>query len=207
MNRFAKTASAKHFLMALAASLSISLMACGEPAEQTAEAPPLAGADIGGPFELTDKDGNTVRWNDFDGKYRIVYFGYAYCPDICPTETQRMMQGYAKFAKAEPALAEKIQPMFISVDPERDTPAVVGEFASAFSDKLLGLTGTPEQVKQAADNFRVFYSKGEKTPGGGYLVDHSNIVYLFGPKGEPIAVLPTDQGPDAVAADLEKWVN
>lgn len=188
----------------IAATL-LALGACDSPAP-LAEAP-LAGASIGGPFELVNSGGETVRWEDFSGKYRIVYFGFTYCPDICPTDVQRLMQGYNKFADDAPELAEKITPIFISVDPERDTPEVVGEFTAAFSDDLIGLTGTPEQVKQAASNFRVFYSRGEDTPGGGYLVDHSAIAYLFGPDGEPIATLPTDQGAEAVAAELAKWVS
>lgn len=189
-------------LLAVAAPL---LAACEvAPAPRQA---PLAGADIGGPFELVDSAGETVRWRDFDGRYRMVYFGFTYCPDICPTDVQRMMQGYHRFAEAAPQRAARIAPIFISVDPARDTPEVVGEFAAAFSDDLIGLTGTSEQVKQAADNFRVFYSRGQDTPSGGYLVDHSAIVYLFGPDGEPIATLPTDQGADAVAAELAKWVS
>lgn len=204
MNRFATPL--RRFATICALSATIALAAC-QPAETTAtQEPPLAGADIGGPFELVNKDGETVRWADFDGRYRMVYFGFTFCPDICPTDVQRMMQGYNTLAENDPEAAAKITPIFISVDPERDTPAIVGEFASAFSDKLIGLTGTPEQVKAAADEFRVFYSRGEDTPGGGYLVDHSAIVYLFGPQGEPIATLPTDQGGDAVAAELAKWV-
>lgn len=185
---------------------ALALSGCEATTAPAAE-PPLAGADIGGPFELVNAKGETVRWSDFDGRYRVVYFGFTYCPDICPTDTQRMMQGYKIFGEKAPELATKIAPIFISVDPERDTPEVVGEFTAAFSDDLIGLTGTPEQVKAAADQFRVFYSRGEATAGGGYLVDHSNIVYLFNPKGEPLATLPTDQGAEAVAAELTKWVN
>lgn len=192
---------------ALMAALLLALAACsgGDPAP--AQDPPLAGADIGGPFELVGTDGKTVRWGDFAGKYRIVYFGFTYCPDICPTDVGRMVHGLDRLAKQDPGKAEKIVPIFISVDPERDTPAVMGEFTAAFSDKLIGLTGTPEQVKAAADAFRVYYSRGEDTPGGGYLVDHSAVVYLFGPQGEPLATLPVDKGADAVAAELAKWVN
>ena len=184
---------------------TLALTACGGDAPAAPE-PPLAGADIGGSFELVDKNGKTVRWDDFAGKYRVVYFGYAYCPDVCPNDVGKMARGISLFAKEAPELAAQVQPIFITIDPERDTPEVVGQFAAAFSDDLIGLTGSPEQVKQAADNFRVFYSRGEDTPGGGYLMDHSAITYLFGKQGEPIATLPTDQGPKAVAAELEKWV-
>lgn len=189
------------------AALSLSLAACGGATTAPPQEPPLAGADIGGPFELVDQHGKTVRWEDFAGKYRIVYFGFTYCPDVCPTDVGRMVHGLGRLEKLEPEKAAKVVPIFISVDPERDTPAVVGEFAAAFSDKLIGLTGTPEQVKTAADAFRVYYSRGEDTPGGGYLVDHSAVVYLFGPQGEPLATLPVDQGADAVGAELAKWVS
>lgn len=194
------------FSTLIATPLLLALAACGMPGSEPAGEPPLAGASIGGPFELVDKNGKTVRWSDFAGKYRIVYFGYAYCPDVCPTDVQRMSQGLRLFEREEPELAAQIQPIFITIDPERDTQEKVGEFASAFSDRLIGLTGTPEQVKQAADTFRVYYARGEEQPGGGYLVDHTNITYLFDPSGQPLATLPTDLGPEAVAAELAKWV-
>lgn len=188
----------------IAAGLALS--ACtAEPAAP--EEPPLAGADIGGDFELINSAGETVRWTDFEGKYRIVYFGFAYCPDICPNDMSKMTRGLNIAIERKPDLAHKIQPMFITIDPERDTPEVVGEFASAFSENLLGLTGTPEQIRAAADAFRVYYERGEDLGNGQYLMNHSAIVYLFGPKGEPLATLPTDLGPEAVAAEIEKWVN
>lgn len=186
------------------AALLLALAACGSA---PSEPPPLAGATIGGQFELVDKAGKTVRWSDFEGKYRIVYFGYAYCPDVCPLDVQKMMQGYTLFAKDHPELAAEVQPIFITVDPARDTPAVVGEFTSAFSDKLLGLTGSEAQVAAAAKAFAVYVSKGEPNAEGGYLVDHSRAAYLMGRKGEPITTLPVEQNGAAVAAELAKWVN
>ena len=190
--------------LGLCLPLALLVSGCGgAPAGE----PPLAGAAIGGPFELVDKTGKTVRWSDFDGKYRIVYFGYAYCPDVCPFDVQRMMQGYARFKEENPELAAQVQPIFVTIDPERDTPEVVGEFTSAFSDDLIGLTGTPEQVDKAAKAFSVYYAKGEMSEGGGYLMDHSRAAYLMGPEGDPIALLRVDEGPAAVAADLEKWVS
>ncbi|HTM94521.1 MAG TPA: SCO family protein [Croceibacterium sp.] len=191
--------------------LAVVLLAssCQSNSSTTAGEAPLAGASIGGPFTLVDKNGKTVRWNDFDGKYRVVYFGYTYCPDVCPMDVARLMKGYAQFKKDEPQLAAQVQPIFISIDPERDTPKVVGEFAGAFSDDLIGLTGTPEQVKVAADAFKVFYKKGEIAGNGQYLMDHSTAAYLMGRKGEPLALLPVDvvdQG-QAIAAELEKWTS
>lgn len=189
---------------AICIAAALALSACGS-GSAPAERPPLEGARIGGPFTLADKTGRVVRWSDFAGKYRIVYFGYTFCPDACPMDVQQMMQGFARFAKAEPALAADVQPIFISIDPVRDTPARVGEFAAAFSPRLLGLTGTPEQVDQAAKAFAAYYSKGKETSGG-YLMDHARIAYLMDREGKPIAMLPVDKGPDAVAAELTKWV-
>ncbi|MFN3864745.1 MAG: SCO family protein [Erythrobacter sp.] len=199
MNRINKPSAPR--LAVLAAVLA--LTACGG----AVSSPPLAGADIGGDFALTGSKGQIVRWDDFAGKYRVVYFGYAFCPDICPTDMQRVAQGLKRLEASDPDKAAKIATIFITIDPERDTPKVVGEFAAAFSPDIIGLTGTPEQIAATAKAFKVFYAKGAPVAGGGYLVDHSNIVYLFGPEGEPLATLPVDQGADAVAAELGKWVN
>ncbi|KRA81375.1 SCO family protein [Altererythrobacter sp. Root672] len=187
--------------------LSLILSGCGNSTASPAADAPLAGAQIGGPFELVDTQGKTVRWSDFDGKFRMVYFGYAYCPDICPFDVQRMMKGFEQFKKAEPELAAQVQPLFITIDPSRDTPKVVGEFTSAFSDDLIGLTGTQEQIAQAAKAFAVYYTKGEVSESGGYLMDHSRAAFLMGRKGEPIALLPVEKGPNEVAAELERWVS
>jgi protein SCO1 len=195
----------RHYIAGATLALALCLSGCDRGAQQT-EAPPLAGATIGGPFTLVDKSGKTVRWSDFAGRYRVVYFGYTFCPDACPLDVGVMMQGYARFAKAHPGLASRVQPMFITIDPARDTPKIVGEFAAAFSPALLGLTGTQAQVDEAAKAFRVYYAKGESTPGGGYLMNHSRIAYLMGPQGEPISMLPVDKNADAVADELAKWV-
>lgn len=192
----------------LVAAAALSLAGCSAGGGDVGPGePPLAGATIGGDFTLTDKNGASVSWSDFAGQYRIVYFGFAYCPDICPTDMQRTVQGLSQFAADKPELAARIQPIFITIDPERDTPEVVGEFAGAFSDDLMGLTGSPEAIADAASKFRVFYSKGEESESGGYLMDHSRIVYLFGPEGEPLATLPADVGADAVTQELAKWVS
>jgi protein SCO1/2 len=201
MNRINKPSAT--FALLIAGALALAGCNAAAPGAE----PPLAGAAIGGDFALTASDGRTVQWDDFAGKYRVVYFGYAFCPDICPTDMQRVAQGLKVLKASDPAKAAKIQPIFITIDPERDTPQVVGEFAAAFSPDIIGLTGTPDQIAATAKAFKVFYAKGEVVEGGGYLVDDSAITFLFGPEGEPLATLPTDQGPDAVAAELDKWVN
>lgn len=178
------------------------LGACSAPAE----APPLAGAAIGGPFTLVDQDGKTVTAKDFDGVYRIVYFGYTYCPDVCPVDLQHIAQGYAAFEKTASARAAKVRPIFVSVDPERDTPTVVKQYVAAFHPRLVGLTGTSEQLAAAAKAYGVYYQRREAEGASEYLMDHSRSAVLFGPKGEPIALLPQDQGAAAVTAELERWV-
>ena len=168
--------------------------------------PPLAGAAIGGEFTLTGENEAPVSWSDFEGQYRTVYFGYAFCPDVCPVDTQRAMAGLKLFEESHPELGAKIQPLFISVDPERDTPAVLTEFTDSFHPRLIGMSGTKEQIDAVTSAFAATYTIGEKQENGGYLVGHTNITYLFGPDGEPLTMLPTDEGPQAVAAELEKWV-
>lgn len=201
MNRHAMI---KPRLLLAALFLPFALSACNS-ATPPAERPPLEGAAIGGPFTLTGKDGKPVSWSDFDGQYRIVYFGYTFCPDVCPLDVQVAMQGLNAFEKQNPELGRKVQPIFITIDPERDTPEKVGEFAAAFHPRLIGLTGTPEQIAATAKAFGAYATRGADTPGG-YLMDHSRVTYLMGPKGEPIAMLPVDKDAAAVSAELAKWV-
>lgn len=165
------------------------------------------GATLGGDFTLTGEDGKPVSWHDFDGQYRTIYFGYTYCPDVCPVDVQRAMAGLRLFEEKEPELAARIQPIFVSIDPARDTPEVVREFTASFHPRLIGLTGDEKSVQEVARLFAASFARGEKTPDGGYLMAHSNLTLLFGPDGQPIATLPTDQGAQAVAAELEKWVH
>lgn len=182
--------------------MALTLCGCGTAREE----PPLAGARIGGPFTLIDENGRSVTNESFGGKYRIMYFGYTFCPDVCPTDVATLMRGYRAFAKADPADAAKVQPIFVSVDPARDTPAVVRAFTDAFDPALIGLTGTPAAVAAVAKGFGVAYSV-QKTPGASqYLVDHSRVAYLMDPAGKPIALLSHDAAADVIAAELDKWV-
>jgi len=204
MNRHAMIKPDIRVIFALAAALALSACQRGKPAE-----PPIgtaiAGSEIGGSFTLVDKAGKDVRWDQFKGHYRMVYFGYTFCPDACPLDLTVAMQGLARFAKDHPEAAGKVQPIFITVDPARDTPARVGEFAAAFSPRLIGLTGSQAQVDGAIKAFKVVASRGKDVTGG-YLMDHSRLVYLMGPDGAPIELLPVDKGPEAVATDLARSV-
>jgi len=189
----------------LFAPLALGLAACSSGAPDPGT-PPLEGAAIGGDFTLTGESGEPVSFSDFDGQYRTIYFGYTFCPDVCPVDVQRAMAGLKRFEQTDPERAAKIQPLFVSVDPARDTPAVLAEFTDSFHPRLVGMTGTKEQIDAVTEAFAAVYSIEEPNEAGGYLVGHTNITYLFGPDGEPLAMLPTDQGPEAVAAELDKWV-
>lgn len=205
MNRRAMTKPIFRFAFSV---LALALASC-TPSSTAPEAQVtgalLDGAAIGGPFTLTAKDGKRVNWDDFKGKYRIVYFGYTFCPDACPMDLSVLIQGFNRFTRDHPQQAADVQPIFITIDPTRDTPARVGEFTAAFSPRLIGLTGTQAEVDGAVKAFKAVATRGADTPGG-YLMDHSRMAYLMGRNGEPIAALPVDKGAEAVAADLSVLV-
>lgn len=191
-------------MLRLALSAALALAACS-PAQPAAE-PPLAGARIGGPFALIDQNGRRVTDRDFAGRWRIMYFGYTFCPDICPTGLQNLAAGLRAFERAEPARAAKVTPVFVSVDPARDTPAVMKPYVAAFHPRLVGLTGDEAAVRAATKAYGIFAQRGAAQPGGGYLVDHSAQAYLMDPDGKPIALLSSEGPPDKVAAELAQWV-
>lgn len=176
--------------------------------------PPLEGARIGGPFTLVDQDGQTVRDSDFAGQYRLVYFGYSFCPDICPVDLQKLMRGLAAFERDAPERGANIAPMFITIDPARDTPEALKPFVARYHPRLVGLTGTPEQVAAAAKAYVVTYHKVEGSAPDRYLMAHSQLAFLMDPAGKPLALLPLDDpstdpdegAPALVAAELAKWV-
>ena len=151
-------------------------------------------------FTLTDHTGRRVTEADYAGRWQLVYFGYTYCPDVCPTTLAYM----AKVIDLLGDKADRVAPLFITVDPRRDTPAVMAAFVAAFHPRLIGLTGTEAEIAAAADAFRVFY---ERTPDvsapDGYLMAHSGYIYLMTPKGRYEAVfLETGETADDLAADI-----
>jgi protein SCO1 len=199
-------------LFAVTASIALALSSCSANAPSLP--PPLEGAKIGGPFTLTDQTGKPRSYDEFAGKYRIVYFGYTSCPDICTPDMQNLMAGLKKFEKDAPALGAKIQPLFITVDPARDTPAILKQFVSAFHPRLIGLTGSEADIADAAKKFAIYFNKEPSKSADSYIMSHSQTPYLMGPDGKPIALLPADGpqspanegSPDLVAAELAKWV-
>lgn len=169
--------------------------------------PPLKGATMGGPFTLTAADGRRVSDTEFAGKYRLVYFGFTFCPDVCPTDLATIGAGLRRFEERDPERAARVQPIFISVDPARDTPPVIARYVAAFHPRIIGLTGTEEEIARVARAHAIYYERRPPSaPGGDYLVDHTRIIVLYGPQGEPIAIVPHDQGVDAFVAELDRWV-
>ena len=183
---------------ALAASLWVS--ACNRSAGGDAQGQVVSSGEalVGGPFQLVDQNGKAIDQNVLKGKWTAVFFGYTYCPDVCPTTLQALAQAEAKLG----AKADKLQVVFISVDPERDTPAQMKTYLStpAFPRGVIGLTGTPAQVAAAAKAYRVYYQKDGK--GDGYSVAHSSIVYLMNPAGKFERALTESQTPSEVAAQI-----
>ncbi|KAK6125979.1 hypothetical protein DH2020_040287 [Rehmannia glutinosa] len=141
------------------------------------QGPSVGKAAIGGPFRLIDHNGKSVSDKDFIGKWNLVYFGFTHCPDICPDELQKMAEAIDKIKEKS---GMEVVPVFISVDPERDTVEQVREYVKEFHPKLIGLTGSPDEVKNAARAYRVYYMKTEEE-GSDYLVDHSIVMYLMDP--------------------------
>lgn len=172
-------------------------------------APPpgnMTGSTLGGAFALVNQDGKPVTDADFAGKYRLMYFGYTFCPDVCPNDVGYIARGLADFEKARPERAARITPIFVTVDPERDDVAAVKAFVTAFHPRLVGLTGSPVAIDAARKNYGIYAKKVATSDPENYLVDHFAVIYLFGPDGAPIAFLPHGSTADDVAAMLETYV-
>ncbi len=155
-------------------------------------------ASIGGPFTLTDTAGKRVTDADFRGKWMIVYFGYAYCPDICPTQLQTIA---AALDLLGPRAAD-VTPVFITIDPARDTPAALGQYVKLFDDRIVGLTGSADEIAAVAHAYRVYYARVDGTKGTSYVMDHSSLVYLMAPDGRFRAMLPQNDDPNTMAGEL-----
>lgn len=155
---------------------------------------------IGGPFALQDGAGKTITDESLHGKPFLVYFGYTHCPDVCPTELASISDVLAKMGeKAIPAL-------FITVDPERDTPKVVQDYVSSFDPHLIGLSGSPQAIGAVEKGYRVFARKGQTESDGGYSMDHSSIVYLMNKSGGFVEAVNLDRPPEETAKELESYL-
>jgi protein SCO1/2 len=166
-------------------------------------AAPTAGLTaIGGPFTLTDQNGRAVSDQDFRGKLMLVYFGYTFCPDACPTALLQMGQALDRLGPA----GEAVQPVFITIDPARDTQAQLHTYASNFHPRLVALTGTPQQIAQAAKAYRVYYAKAADSGTTEYLMDHTSIIYLMSRDGRYLTHFTHQSTPDQMAAAIRKYL-
>jgi protein SCO1/2 len=159
----------------------------------------LIASAIGGPFHLVDQNGKTVSDADLKGKWSLIYFGYTHCPDACPTALNAIAIALDDLGPKRDA----VRPVFITVDPERDTSEVLKSYATSFDMPLLALTGTPAEVAQAAKDYRVYYAKHPE-PGGDYSMDHSSVIYVMDPEGRFTATFTPESSPEDIAARLKK---
>jgi cytochrome oxidase Cu insertion factor (SCO1/SenC/PrrC family) len=162
----------------------------------------IAGISIGGPFTLTDQNGITRHDTDFRGKLMLVYFGYTYCPDACPTALNNITAALAKLGGE----ANAVQPIFITVDPARDTVAQMKAYAANFTPRLLALTGTPAAIASVAQAYRVYFQKEKGAGADDYAVDHSAFIYLMGRNGKYLTHFGPEVTADQMAADIKKYL-
>jgi len=157
---------------------------------------------VGGPFRLTDHTGKTVTDQDYRGRYMLIYFGYSFCPDVCPTTLGVMAEALQKLGSDN----RRVVPIFITIDPERDTPKVLADYMKAFGPQFIGLTGSPATITEVEKEYRVYAVKRPLDPSkgnaGGYGMDHSSVLYLMGPNGKLVSFYDEAISPDDLAKDL-----
>lgn len=195
-------------LAALAAIAVASWVAWSWIAPDGANAPGRTGGvlkaemNIGGPFELVDHHGNPVTDKTFRGQYLLIYFGYGYCPDVCPTELANMAAALDDLG----GKAKSVTPLFITVDPERDTPEFLADYVVNFHPRLTGLTGTPENIKAVAKAYKVYYAKAKKPGEAEYLMDHTSFVYLMAPDGRFLSLFRGHTDPKTMAETVARFM-
>ena len=162
----------------------------------------LLASAIGGPFRLVDQNGKTVTDADLKGKWSLVYFGYTHCPDACPTALNDIAIALDELGPQRTA----VRPVFVTVDPERDTPEVLKSYVTAFDAPILALSGTPEKIAQAAKGYRVYYAKHPEV-GGDYSMDHSSVIYVMDPEGRFTASFTQENSPEEIAERLKKLLS
>ena len=186
------------FLIGAIAGAGVLLLATpqgGQPVQSS------GAALIGGPFSLVGADGKPVTDRDFRGRYMLIFFGFTHCPDICPAELQVIAQALEKLGDK----AKNVVPIFITLDPERDTPAAMANYVKSFGPNFVGLTGSSEAIAAVAKAYRVAYSKVEnKESAGDYSVDHSALVYLMDPEGRYVTHFSYGLSADQMAEKLGK---
>lgn len=159
----------------------------------------VPGTQVGGPYALTDHNGKAVTEKDYTAPYKLIYFGFTYCPAICPTELQKITQTMKLLGPEE----AQVQPIFITIDPERDTVDVMREYVKLFHPRLVGLTGSRAQLDEVLKNYRVFANKVQNEDNTDYTMDHSSFIYLMNADNELISIYRTEDGADMIVADIK----
>jgi protein SCO1/2 len=193
-------------VLVAACALTVSLAACDKlPGKQKAsfQNTDVTGLDYAKGFTLTDHTGKPRTLADFKGKAVVVFFGYTQCPDVCPTTMAEMATVMQKLGP----LADRVQVLFITLDPERDTQELLANYVPAFDKRFLGLRGTPEQTAKTAKEFKVFYSKVPGTDPGSYTIDHTAGSYVFDRDGRLRLFIRHGQGPDPIVHDLRQLLS
>jgi protein SCO1/2 len=180
--------------LALALVASVALWRLGDRS-----APQSGIATVGGPFTLTDQNGAPRSDRDFHGRWVLLYFGYTFCPDVCPTTLAKMASALGKLGPQ----ADRFVPVFVTIDPARDTPSVLKTYLAAFGPQFVGLTGKPSDIANVAHAYRVYYAK-HPLAGGNYAMDHSSVIYLIDPNGHFVKAYDDEVSPQALADDLKK---
>jgi cytochrome oxidase Cu insertion factor (SCO1/SenC/PrrC family) len=156
---------------------------------------------IGGPFSLVDQTGRLRNDREFRGKLMIVYFGYTSCPDVCPGDLQAITLALDQLGP----LATKVQPIFITIDPERDNN-ILAQYVSAFHPTLIGLTGAPDQIREVANSYKAFYTRVRDDRTGDYSIDHAGVIYLMGSDGKYLGFMPPQTAPDRLTEVLRTYL-
>jgi len=204
VNRFALTLALLGVAsgVGLVAYRQITSVATVQPMPGSATTP-----QVGGAFSLVDHTGRTVTDQDFRGEYLLIYFGYTFCPDVCPNTLLAVSQALDDLGP----LADQVRPILITVDPERDDRAVLAEYVRHFHPRLVGLTGSPERIAEAAKAYQVYYAKAQLPEDQGadddYLMDHSGFLYLMDREGRLGALLSHNSGPDEIAAKIRELMD
>ena len=197
--------SARALLLIASLLVSSQALAADEPPDQVTAAQMMddlmyGRGTVGGPFTLTDHAGRQRSDAEFRGRLMIVYFGYTFCPDVCPADLMAITQALDQLGDA----AGGIQPVFITIDPERDTTKVLGEYVAAFHKSFIGLTGSPEQIRKVSNAYQAFYAKVPSERPGEYAIDHTGVIYLMGRDGEYLGFMPPQTSPERLTEILRQ---
>jgi cytochrome oxidase Cu insertion factor (SCO1/SenC/PrrC family) len=185
-------------IVAALITLKVRTLTASSPASVPGQIRVSGDVSIGGPFTLTDHDGRRVTEKDFAGRFMLIYFGYTFCPDVCPTELNTMALALDRLGTRV-----RVVPVFITIDPKRDTPEALKTYLASFGPDFVGLTGSDADIAAVAKEYRVYYKQSEGSDPGSYLMDHTSLLYLMGPDGRLAALFRTGATPEDIANGIK----